>query len=230
MSRGTILVVEDEHDIQELLRFHLEREHFKVDAVDSGEDALTYLRRSRPCLVLLDRMLPGIDGDKVCAFIKESPETRHIPVIMLTAKDSENDIVAGFSGRADDYITKPFSPRVVLARVKAMLNRPPPGMAAATDAVINRGALSIDPAHFRVTTRGKEVPLSCTEFRMLYLLASHPGQAFTRQQIMTHIRGEAAPVTERIVDVQLVSIRKKLGPYGRWIQTVRNVGYRFREA
>lgn len=230
MNRETILLVEDEHDIQDLLKFHLEREHFTVDTADSGEDAIGNLKNSRPDLILLDLMLPGIDGVEVCRRLKANPDTRDIPIIMLTAKDSEADIIAGLEMGAGDYITKPFSPRILIARIHAVLRRPEtlPASENAEEA-IHLGPLTIDPDRHKVEIKNKEVPLTCTEFRILHLLAESPGRAFTRQQIVDQVRGESYAVTERIVDVQMVSLRKKLGHLGDWIETVRGIGYRFKE-
>ncbi|NLG34522.1 MAG: response regulator transcription factor [Lentisphaerae bacterium] len=230
MNRETILLVEDEHDIQDLLKFHLEREHFTVDTANSGEDAIGNLKNSRPDLILLDLMLPGIDGVEVCRRLKANPDTRDIPIIMLTAKDSEADIIAGLEMGAGDYITKPFSPRILIARIHAVLRRPEtlPASENAEEA-IHLGPLTIDPDRHKVEIKNKEVPLTCTEFRILHLLAESPGRAFTRQQIVDQVRGESYAVTERIVDVQMVSLRKKLGHLGDWIETVRGIGYRFKE-
>lgn len=230
MSQESILLVEDERDIQELLKFHLERENFDVEAVGTGEDALRSLKTRIPSLVLLDLMLPGIDGLEVCRRLKAEAGTRDIPIIMLTAKDSEADIVTGLEMGAGDYITKPFSPRVLVARIHSVLRRP----ASALDEdsagpVIHIGPLTVDPGRHKVEIKGKEIQLTYTEFRILQLLAENAGRAFTRQQIVDQVRGESYAVTERIVDVQMVSLRKKLGALGDWIETVRGVGYRFKE-
>ena len=230
MNQETILLVEDEHDIQDLLRFHLEREHFAVEAADTGEKALQFLKGHRPSLILLDLMLPGINGLEVCRQIKAQPDAQEIPIVMLTAKDSEADIVAGLEMGAADYICKPFSPRVLIARIHAILRRPiaaVPGDDAGP--AIRIGSLLVDPERYKVEIKGKEIPLTFTEFRILHLLAASPGRAFTRQYIVDQVRGESYAVTERIVDVQMVSLRKKLGALGDWIETVRGVGYRFRE-
>ena len=230
MARESILLVEDEHDIRELLKFHLERENLAVEAYEKGEDALAALKTRGVSLVLLDLMLPGIDGLEVCRRLKAQPETREIPIIMLTAKDSEADIVAGLEMGAADYVCKPFSPRVLMARIRAVLRRPATDVLTDTAGpAITIGALTIDPARHKVEIKGKEVPLTFTEFRILRLLAESPGRAFSRAQIVDHVRGESYSVTERIVDVQMVSLRKKLGNLGDWIETVRGVGYRFRE-
>ena len=231
MTRENILLVEDEHDIRELLKFHLERENLSVEAVENGEDALRAVKAKPVSLILLDLMLPGIDGLEVCRRLKAEAGTRDIPIIMLTAKDSEADIVAGLEMGAADYVCKPFSPRVLMARLHAVLRRPQ--TAAADDSagpVIAIGPLTVDPGRHKVEIKGKEIQLTFTEFRILHLLAESPGRAFSRQQIVDQVRGESYSVTERIVDVQMVSLRKKLGPLGDWIETVRGVGYRFREA
>ena len=230
MTRETILLVEDEHDIRELLKFHLERDNLAVEAVENGENALQALKSRGVSLVLLDLMLPGIDGLEVCRRLKAQPETREIPIIMLTAKDSEADIVAGLEMGAADYVCKPFSPRVLMARIHAVLRRPTTDAAADTAGpVIKIGPLTVDPGRHKVEIKGKEIQLTYTEFRILQLLAENAGRAFTRQQIVDQVRGESYAVTERIVDVQMVSLRKKLGPLGDWIETVRGVGYRFKE-
>ena len=231
MARESILLVEDEHDIRELLKFHLERENLAVEACEKGEEALAALKTRGVSLVLLDLMLPGIDGLEVCRRLKAQPETREIPIIMLTAKDSEADIVAGLEMGAADYVCKPFSPRVLMARIRAVLRRPATDVLTDTAGpAIANGPLTIDPGRHKVEIKGKEIPLTFTEFRILRLLAESPGRAFSRAQIVDHVRGESYSVTERIVDVQMVSLRKKLGPLGDWIETVRGVGYRFREA
>ena len=231
MTRETILLVEDEHDIRELLKFHLERENLSVEAVESGEDALLSLKSRNPSMILLDLMLPGIDGLEVCRRLKAQPETRDIPIIMLTAKDSEADIVSGLEIGAADYVCKPFSPRVLMARIHAVLRRPMADAAAETGGpAITIGPLTVDPGRHKVEIKGKEIQLTYTEFRILRMLVENPGRAFSRQQIVDQVRGESYSVTERIVDVQMVSLRKKLGALGDWIETVRGVGYRFREA
>ncbi len=230
MNQESILLVEDEHDIQELLKFHLERENFDVEVVGTGEDALASLKSSNPSLILLDLMLPGIDGLEVCRRLKAQPETLDIPIMMLTAKDSEADIVTGLEMGAADYITKPFSPRVLVARIHSVLRRPAPALDGdEVGPVIRIGPLTVDPGRHKVEIKGKEIQLTYTEFRILQLLAESAGRAFTRQQIVDQVRGESYAVTERIVDVQMVSLRKKLGHLSDWIETVRGVGYRFKE-
>ncbi len=231
MTRDAILLVEDERDIQDLLKFHLERENLEVVTAGTGEDALHTLKTRGVSLILLDLMLPGIDGLEVCRRLKAQPETRDIPIIMLTAKDSEADIVTGLEIGASDYVCKPFSPRVLMARIHAILRRPATAAATADEAAppIVIGPLTVDPGRHKVEIKGREVQLTYTEFRILQLLAESPGRAFSRQQIVDQVRGESYAVTERIVDVQMVSLRKKLGALGDWIETVRGVGYRFKE-
>lgn len=230
MNKETVLLIEDEHDIQDLLKFHLERENLVVETADTGEDALQFLKSRPVSLILLDLMLPGIDGLEVCRRLKAQTETADIPILMLTAKDSEADIVTGLEMGATDYVCKPFSPRVLIARIHAILRRPVvvPSSDEAGPAIAH-GPLTVDPGRHKVEIKGKEIPLTFTEFRILHLLAESPGRAFSRQQIVDQVRGESYAVTERIVDVQMVSLRKKLGALGDWIETVRGVGYRFKE-
>jgi len=226
MVKERVLVVEDEAPIQELLQFNLERKGYRVEVVGSGEAALNAVGTLLPDLILLDIMLPGADGLEVCKRIKADPQTRRIPVIMLTALGEEADIVAGLELGADDYVTKPFSPRVLLARVKAALRRAEP---AGADEVLCIHNLAIDTRRYKVSADGREIALTSTEFKVLHLLASQPGQVFTRYQIVDGVHGDDYPVTDRSVDVQIVGLRKKLGDAGAFIETVRGIGYRFRE-
>lgn len=231
MSGKTILVVEDEEDVLELLRYNLDKNGFAVETATSGEEAIEKARRMHPDLILLDIMLPGLDGLDVCKILKRHAETERIPIVMVTAKGDEADIVAGLEVGADDYITKPFSPRVLVARVKAVLRRParsaPPADAEAQ--VVRAHGVEIDPNRHRVTIKGKPVDLTSTEFRLLHFLASRPGWVFTRYQIVDAVHGQDYPVTDRSVDVQIVGLRKKLGTAGKLIETVRGVGYRFKD-
>ena len=227
MAKEKILVVEDEDDIQELIKYNLAKEGYVVTCVGSGEDALDAVR-SQPDLVLLDLMLPGIDGLEVCKVMKSDPRTGHIPVIMLTAKGEEADVVTGLEVGAEDYITKPFSPKVVVARIRAAFRRK---AKESTDdeAPIKAKDILIHPGRHEVLIKGKPVELTFTEFRVLQFLAKRPGWVFTRQQIVDAVRGEDYPVTDRSVDVQFVGLRRKLGLSGKHIETVRGVGYRFKE-
>jgi two-component system phosphate regulon response regulator PhoB len=229
MEKYKILVVEDEAPIQELLQFNLERKQYRVKVVDSGEAALVEAQQFRPHLILLDIMLPGADGLEVCKQLKADAETAAIPIIMLTALSEEADIVTGLELGADDYVTKPFSPRVLLARVKAALRRGKAEKAAPSGELISAYNIVIDAMRYKVLVDGKEVPMTSTEFKVLQLLASQAGRVFTRYQIVDAVHGEDYPVTDRSVDVQIVGLRKKLGEAGRFIETVRGIGYRFKE-
>jgi two-component system phosphate regulon response regulator PhoB len=228
-----ILVVEDEEDIRELVCYNLSKEGFQVAGVASGEEGLAAVERWRPSLVLLDLMLPGIDGLTVCRKLKAAPHTQSILVTMLTAKGEESDVVAGLNLGADDYITKPFSPRVLIARVRAVLRR----LASDNDGAEREPAgetiqvrdLMIHPGRHEVLVAGLPVDLTSTEFRVLHFLARRPGWVFTRQQILDAVHGDNYAITERAVDVQVVGLRKKLGAAGEYVETVRGVGYRFKE-
>ncbi len=228
MPRERILVVEDDEDIQELIQYNLAKEGFQVQIASSGEAALEAVTATLPHLVVLDLMLPGVDGLEVCKRIKNNPKTMQVAIIMLTAKAEESDIVVGLELGADDYVTKPFSPKVLIARVRACLRRKmqelPP-----EHATIRIGDLTIDPAKHRVTVQGDVVDLTATEFGVLHFLARKPGWVFTRQQIVDAVKGEDYAVTDRSVDVQMVGLRRKLGPVGDLIETIRGVGYRFCE-
>jgi two-component system phosphate regulon response regulator PhoB len=229
MAQEHILVVDDEDDILELVRYNLAKAGYKVTAVASGEDAIKNARSKLPDLVLLDLMLPGVDGLEVCNTLRRDQRTANIPIVMLTARGDEADIVTGLELGADDYITKPFSPRVMLARVKAVLRRRT-RQPAEEKAVLKLKDLVIHPGRHEVMVRSKRVDLTSTEFRILHLLARRPGWVFTRQQIIDAARGEEYPVTDRSVDVHIAGLRKKLGPLGTRIETVHGVGYRFRES
>jgi two-component system phosphate regulon response regulator PhoB len=226
-AKTTILAVDDEEDILELLRVNLSREGYRVVCVESGEEALEQAITELPDLVILDLMLPGTDGLEVCRRLKSNEKTRHIPIIMLTARTEEADVVVGLEMGADDYVIKPFSPRVLAARVKTILRRQKSEVSATEQSLVFSG-LRIYPERFETQVDGRPVILTSTEFRILELLARHPGRVFSRDQIVDTARGENYPVTDRSVDVHIVSLRKKLGPYGRLIATVRGVGYRFR--
>lgn len=228
MAKEKILLVEDEEDIRELVKYNLEREGYNdVRAVETGEQALGMLKEFVPDLVLLDLMLPGIDGLSVCRKLKNSEKTEHVPIIMLTAKSEEADIVVGLEMGADDYISKPFSNKVLLARVKSVLRRAQNRDKVETGDIIRRGNLQICPGKREVLLDGKSLELTFSEFEILALLARRPGWVFTRNQIVNEVKGSDYPVTERAIDVQIVGLRKKLGDSGRKIETIRGVGYRF---
>ena len=228
MAKETILVVDDEEDILELVRFNLAREGYEVICSASGEDTLKIVRMKHPNLVILDLMLPGMDGLDVAKVIKSDSKTMNIPIIMLTAKGEEADIVTGLELGADDYITKPFSPRVLIARVRAVLRRKT-AKALEPESILKIHNLYIHPGRREVRVEDVPVDLTYTEFGILNFLSRRPGWVFTRFQIVDAIRGTDYPVTDRSVDVQVVGLRKKLGDAGKYIETVRGVGYRFKE-
>ena len=227
LDSKNILVVEDDLDIRELISFNLANEGHQVFEANDGEVGIDKARNNNPDLILLDLMLPGIQGLDVCRIIKSDQETKEIPIIMVTALGQEEDIVKGLETGADDYITKPFSIKVLIARVNAVLKRSiKVGEDKSKDILING---------INIKTRSREVwvnknpinDLTFSEFQILYLLAGHPGWVFTRYQIIDKIRGDNYPVTDRSVDFQIVGLRKKLGDAGKLIKTVRGVGYRF---
>jgi len=227
MAKERILVVEDDEDILQLLKYNLAKEGYGVASVTSGEEALKALKSEAPDLVLLDLMLPGVDGLEVSRMLKRDARTSQIPIIMLTAKGEEADIVTGLELGADDYITKPFSPRVMLARVRAVLRRRQVEPLA-EGAPLKIQELVIHPGRHEAMVAGQPLDLTVTEFRLLYMLASRPGWVFTRGQIVKGVHGDDYPASDRSVDVQVVSLRKKLGPCGKYLETVRGVGYRFK--
>jgi len=233
MTKKTILIVEDEEDIQQLVGFNLIKAGFLVEYADSGEQALDKIQTQHPDLVLLDLMLPGIDGMQVCKILRSENKTAEIPIIMLTAKGEETDIVDGLEVGADDYIPKPFSPKILISRVKAVLRRkakdsvpilPERGEVIKTENIV------INPGRYEVTVEDRPVNLTPTEFGILKLLAKRPGWVFSRQQIIDEVRGYDYMITPRAIDVQVFSLRKKMGPAGKKIETVRGIGYRFNDA
>ena len=228
MSREKILIVEDEEDICEVLKYNLQKEGYRISIASSGEETLKTARYWQPHLILLDLMLPGIDGLEVCKILKNDRLTKSIPVIILTAKSGESDIISGLELGADDYITKPFSPKVLVARVRTTLRRK---LQKTLDTAepIQIQELEIHPGRREVLIGDEPIDLTYTEFQILYLLTSRPGWVYTRFQIVEAVRGEDYYVTDRSVDVQIAGLRKKLGDYGRLIVTVRGVGYRFQD-
>lgn len=225
MGKTRILVVDDEEDISELVRYNLVAAGYDVILADSGEEAVRLARREPFDLVVLDLMLPGISGIEVAGMLKADPKTQNLPIIMLTAKVEEADVVAGLK-LADDYVTKPFSPKVLSARISAVLRRK---SEPSEKDILHRGDISIDPGRRRVTVCGEPVELYFSEFQILGMLCKRPGWVFTRSQIVDSVRGDNYSVTERSVDVQIAGLRKKLGSHGHYIETVRSVGYRFKE-
>lgn len=229
MAKEKILIVEDEEDIQELIRYNLEKEGFpNLKVVDSGEQAISALKTFSPDIILLDLMLPGMDGLAVCRQLKSSPETAKIPVIMLTAKSEETDIIIGLEMGADDYIAKPFSNKVLVARIKSVLRRSHQTANEDEAGVLKRGPLIMNRGKREVTLNGKSITMTYSEFEILYMLARRPGWVFTRGQIVNEVKGDDYPVTERAIDVQIVGLRKKLKGAEDLIETVRGAGYRFK--
>lgn len=229
MPKESILIVDDEEDILELVRYNLQKEGYSVICSANGEDALSKARNKVPDLVVLDLMLPGLDGLEICKLLKADPKTSQIPIIMLTAKGEEADVITGLEVGADDYIAKPFSPKVLVARVRTALRRKASKLATEDQAVLKLHEITIDPGRHEVSVKGKVVELTFTEFRLLQTLAKRPGNVFTRYQIVDAIRGSDYPVTDRSVDVQVVSLRKKLGSAGKYIETIRGIGYKFKD-
>ncbi len=228
VSKPRVLVIEDEPDILEVITYNLEREGYKVIACRNGEQGLSRIRTDNPDLCVLDLMLPGMDGVEVCRQVKSDPVTRAIPVIMVTAKGEESDIVLGLGIGADDYITKPFSPRELVARVKVVLRRGPLRDESAGDRIV-RGGLTIDLGRHEARVDDELVNLTPTEMRLLHFLASHPGRVFPRAHLLSRVIGENAVVTDRNIDVHVRALRQKLGAQANCIETVRGVGYRFGE-
>ena len=225
MAGEHVLIVEDDEDIAELLEYNLQRQGFRPSCAGTGEEGLREARENRPDLILLDLMLPGRSGLEVCRALKDAEATASIPVIMLTAKGEEEDIVAGFNAGADDYVTKPFRPKVLLARVQAVLRRGAADRRGEAEP-LQVGPLLIHPGRHVVADRDGPIDLTRTEFRILQYLASRPGWVFTRTQIVRAVHGDDYPVTGRSVDVQVAALRRKLGEHGALIHTVRGVGYK----
>jgi two-component system phosphate regulon response regulator PhoB len=229
MANEKILVVDDEEDILELVRYNLSRESYRITVTLTGEKALEKAKAENLDLIILDLMLPGIDGLEVTRRLKNARATRNIPIIMLTAKGEESDVVTGLELGADDYVTKPFSPKILIARVKTILRRKTTPVEENNDKIIHIHDLIIHPGRRNVEAGGNPVDLTFTEFQILCYLARRPGWVFTRSQIVDAVRGDDYPVTDRSVDVQIVGLRRKLGSYGKYIKTVRGVGYKFQE-
>lgn len=230
MSREKILVVEDESDILELIEYHLEREGYRTVTCQDGEAGLELAREEAPDLALLDLMLPGLDGIEVCRKLKEDPVTRAIPIIMVTAKGEESDVVLGLGVGADDYVAKPFSPKELLARIRAVLRRGALKETQQTHERVVRDGVVIDVTRHQVTVDKAPITLTATEFRLLHFLASHPGRVFPRDHLLSRVIGEDAVVVDRNIDVHVRAIRKKLGDHRDLIETVRGVGYRFQDS
>ncbi|MBN1552336.1 response regulator transcription factor [bacterium] len=228
MANAKIVIVDDDPDILELLEYNFAREGYQVFCFGTGEGAVEKIREIVPDCLILDLMLPGMGGLDICKRLKQEPLLEWIPVIMLTAKGEDADVVTGLELGAEDYVTKPFSPRVLLARVRAILRRKVHSLEEETQQLKSRQIMLI-PALRDVRVSGESVELTATEFDILYFLMKRPGWVFQRNQIITAIKGDDYPVTDRSIDVQIVSLRKKLGKAGSCIKTVRGVGYRFQD-
>ena len=225
MNRNKIVVIEDEPDIVEVISYNLKREGYNVLAVDRGDESINLIRNQSPSLIILDLMLPGMDGLSVCRQLKSDPIVKDIPVIIVSAKGEESDIVIGLEMGADDYLTKPFSPRELLARVKAVSRRGQVKESHSKERIVIQN-LMIDVAKHEVRVDDEMVSLTATEFKILHQLAAHPGRAFTREQLLNRVLGMGVVVVDRNIDVHIRSVRKKLGDAAQLIQTIRSVGYR----
>ncbi len=233
LKKKTVLIVEDDEHIQQLVGYNLIKAGFIVEYGDSGEQALEKIKNQTPDLILLDLMLPGMDGKELCRILRTDSQLSDLPIIMLTAKGEESDIITGLDLGADDYITKPFSPKILISRVKAVLRRKAKKsspQAHDSSGVIKIYDLVIDPGRYEVKIAGESVRLTPTEFGILKFLAKRPGWVFSRQQIIDAVRGYDYLVTPRTIDVQMFSLRKKLGDTGKKIETVRGIGYRFNDS
>ncbi len=228
----TILVVDDEQDIVDLISYNLSKEGFKVLTASNGLDAVQTATEQKPDLVILDIMMPGMDGFEVCRSLREHPDTKPISIMFLTAKSGEIDQILGLELGADDYVQKPISPRVLIARVKTILRRGAENVRTETIAapeILRVGALEINRQNYTVRVDGKEVFFPKKEFELLAFLAANQGKVFTREALLRRIWGESVYVIDRTVDVHVSKVREKLGEYAAWIETVKGVGYRFRE-
>ena len=228
MPKSKVLVIEDDRSLSEILVYNLDKAGYEVSFAHDGRDGLNQAQLKLPDIILLDVMLPVIDGIEVCRRLRAKPETASALIIMLTAKTEEADQLIGFSVGADDYVTKPFSPRVLAARIRALLRREESRRRDELETTIDVHELSIHPGRHEATLVGRPLDLTYTEFALLQFLAKRPGWAYTRGQIVDAVKGVDYPVTERSVDVQVAGLRRKLGTHGHYIETVRGVGYRFR--
>jgi DNA-binding response OmpR family regulator len=226
-----IAVIEDEPDISELLVYNLEKEGYAVIRAFDGAEGLQLIRQERPDLILLDLMLPGMDGLEICQALKRDDQYKDTPIIMLTAKSEESDIVVGLQMGADDYVTKPFSPKIVLARVKTALRRrfKDPVMPDGGTTLRDFGALIIDLLKYKVVVGKESISLTTIEFAILEFLSRSPGRVFTRDQILDSVWKEGKFIIDRAVDVHVRGLRKKLGKAADFVETVRGVGYRFKD-
>jgi len=232
VTRADVLIVEDEIEIAELIQFHVERDGMHATIMQSGKLAFDLIKRQKPDLVVLDLMLPDLDGLELCRRIKRSEDLRSIPIVMVTAKGEESDIVAGIELGAEDYVTKPFSPKVLMARIRNILRRNRTETEEADRSnrvVLLDGRLVIDAERHLVNAGGAAIELTLTEFSILQYLAARPGFVRTRDQIISAVHGKSTVLSSRTIDVHITALRRKLGALSDAIETVRGVGYRFGE-
>ena len=227
MKKSKIVVIEDEVDILEVINYNLSKEGFDVCSALDGEEGLALIKKEVPDLVLLDLMLPGLDGIEICRKLKTDYSTRSIPIIMVTAKGEESDIVLGLGMGADDYMVKPFRPRELMARIRSVLRRG--DFIEEGEGLVSIDELVIDINRHEVKLEGKIIVLTAMEFKLLHFLASHPGQVFTRENLLNHISSDDTFIIDRNIDVHIRSIRKKLNKHRELIETIHRVGYRFRD-
>ena len=227
MKKPKIVVIEDEVDILEVINYNLLKEGFDVCSALDGEEGLALIKKEVPDLVLLDLMLPGLDGIEICRKLKTDYSTRSIPIIMVTAKGEESDIVLGLGMGADDYMVKPFRPRELMARIRSVLRRG--DFIEEGEGVVSIDELIIDINRHEVKLEGKKIVLTAMEFKLLHFLASHPGQVFTRENLLNHVSSDDTFIIDRNIDVHIRSIRKKLNKHRELIETIHRVGYRFRD-
>ncbi len=227
MAKGKILIVEDDRDIVEMVAYNLKEEGYETLSALNGEDGVQLARKRQPNLIILDIMLPLIDGFEVCKILKNDDMTADIPIIILSAKSQETDKVVGLELGADDYVTKPFSPRELIARIRAILRRDREHRH--TSKIQQRGDITVDSSRHKVTVSGEEISLTFTEFKLLEFLAQRPGVVLSRDQILDAVSGDEAVVCDRTVDAHVKSLRRKLGKAKDYIETIRGAGYRFKE-
>jgi len=227
MTTQTVLIIEDEPSLQEILTYNLESRGYQVLVFDDGTAGLAGVRKHVPDIVLLDIMLPGMDGFEVCRHIRSDPLIKHLPVLMMTARGEEIDQLVGFQMGADDYVTKPFKMRILLERIKSLLRRTE-GSTDDESGRLSSDGIVLDRIQFKVTVGGEDIALTPTEFDLLWHLMKHPGRVFNRADLMNAIMGDDTIVLERTIDVHIRALRKKLGDCGDFIETVRGIGYRYR--
>jgi two-component system phosphate regulon response regulator PhoB len=225
MAKPTVLVIEDERSLLEILQFNLSKEGFEVLTASDGSEGLRRAQGAIPDVVVLDLMLPGMDGLQVCRQLRADPKTQNIRILMLTAKSEEVDEIVGFNMGADDYVTKPFKLKPLVHRIKALLRRPMGEQAAET---LSLDGIEIDRTHHTVKVHGQELSLTPTEFRILWMLMRRPGRPYSRNELLDSARGEDANALERTIDVHVRSLRQKLGDKAHSVETVRGIGYRFK--